>query len=54
MDSRLVEGILRVRQGLVTVHPGYDGVYGRVELFSEDPTEKQALSPPADRQLDLF
>ena len=54
MDSRLVEGILRVRQGLVTVHPGYDGVYGRVNLFSENPTENQALSPPADRQLKLF
>ncbi len=54
MDSRLVEGILRVRQGLVTVHPGYDGVYGRVNLFSENPTENQALSPPVDRQLNLF
>ena len=54
MDSRLVEGILRVRQGLVTVHPGYDGVYGRVNFFSENPTENQALSPPADRQLKLF
>jgi len=54
MDSRLVEGILRVRQGLVTVHPGYDGVYGRVNPFSEDPTEKQALILPVDRQLNLF
>jgi uncharacterized protein (TIGR00375 family) len=54
MDSRLVEGILRVRQGLVTVHPGYDGVYGRVNLFSENPMENQALFPPADRQLNLF
>jgi uncharacterized protein (TIGR00375 family) len=54
MDSRLVEGILRVRQGLVTVYPGYDGVYGRVNLFSESPTENQALSPPVDRQLNLF
>jgi uncharacterized protein (TIGR00375 family) len=54
MDSRLVEGILRVRQGLVTVHPGYDGVYGRVDLFPENPTENQALSPPVDRQLNLF
>jgi uncharacterized protein (TIGR00375 family) len=54
MDSRLVEGILRVRQGLVTVNAGYDGVYGRVNLFPENPTENQALSPPVDRQLDLF
>jgi uncharacterized protein (TIGR00375 family) len=54
MDSRLVEGILRVRQGLVTVAPGYDGVYGRVNLFSENPTDNQALSPPANRQLNLF
>jgi uncharacterized protein (TIGR00375 family) len=54
MDARLAEGILRVRQELVTVHPGYDGVYGRVDLFPENRTENQALSSPADRQLNLF
>ncbi len=54
MDSRLVEGILGVRQGLVSVAPGYDGVYGRVNLFSENPRSNQAQSPPVDRQLRLF
>ncbi len=54
MDSRLVEGILGVRQGLVSVVPGYDGVYGRVNLFSENPRSNQAQSPPVDRQLRLF
>jgi uncharacterized protein (TIGR00375 family) len=31
----VVGGILRTRAGKVTVLPGYDGVYGTVQLFSE-------------------
>ncbi len=33
--ARIAEGILRVRQGQVTVEPGYDGEYGKVRIFSE-------------------
>ncbi len=32
---KLVEGILRVREGRVRVVPGYDGVFGRIDLFSD-------------------
>jgi uncharacterized protein (TIGR00375 family) len=31
----IAEAIRRVRQGLVTIKPGYDGEYGRVKIFEE-------------------
>jgi uncharacterized protein (TIGR00375 family) len=49
MEDRIVEGILRVRQGLVQVRPGYDGVYGQVKLFGP---EVPASKPSS--QLSLF
>jgi uncharacterized protein (TIGR00375 family) len=32
---KIAEGIIRVREGRVFIEPGYDGVYGRVRIFSE-------------------
>jgi PHP family Zn ribbon phosphoesterase len=29
----IVEGIRRVREGKVTIDPGYDGEYGTVKIF---------------------
>jgi uncharacterized protein (TIGR00375 family) len=49
MEDRIVQGILRVRQGKVQVHPGYDGVYGKVNLFEPETPE---LKP--NSQLSLF
>ena len=34
-SAKIVEGILRVRQGRLTVEPGYDGEYGTVRIFDE-------------------
>ncbi|UZE93415.1 MAG: endonuclease Q family protein [Candidatus Nealsonbacteria bacterium] len=36
------EGIIRVREGKVFVEPGYDGVYGKVRIFSKG--EQESLS----------
>jgi len=49
MEDRLVEGILRVRQGLIQVRPGYDGVYGQVKIFGNDVPPSKPSS-----QLNLF
>ncbi|MBI5229018.1 DNA helicase UvrD [Candidatus Micrarchaeota archaeon] len=35
VSERLAEGIIRVREDKVTVVPGYDGVYGKIEIFDE-------------------
>ncbi len=34
IPERILEGILRVRQGRVKIKPGYDGVFGKVDIFS--------------------
>jgi uncharacterized protein (TIGR00375 family) len=33
--DRILDGILRVRRSAVRIIPGYDGVYGKIELFDE-------------------
>lgn len=35
-DSRIIEGIKRVRAGKLIIKPGFDGDYGEVCIFSED------------------
>jgi len=35
-SERLVEGIARVREGKVKVLPGYDGVYGEINIFQDE------------------
>jgi uncharacterized protein (TIGR00375 family) len=32
----IAEGIVRVREGKVLIEPGYDGVYGKVRIFSKE------------------
>lgn len=31
----IAEGIIRMREGKVLIEPGYDGVYGKIKLFSD-------------------
>jgi len=34
-DRKIAEGILKVRAGELSITPGYDGVFGKVSIFSE-------------------
>ena len=39
--SEIAQGIIKVRNGQVNIEPGYDGVFGRVKIFSEtNPKQK--------------
>ena len=46
--SEIAEAIIRVREGRVRVEPGYDGVFGKIRIFSQE--EKKDLP----RQKPLF
>ncbi|MFH1423858.1 MAG: endonuclease Q family protein [Candidatus Nealsonbacteria bacterium] len=41
-SSEIAEGITRVREGRISITPGYDGVYGEVSIFSK--REQKTLS----------
>lgn len=49
VPKNILEGIIRMRQGKVSIVPGHDGVYGKINLFPE----KQAARSP-EGQLKLF
>ncbi len=34
--ERIAEGISRVRQGKISIRPGYDGEYGKIAIFGEE------------------
>jgi uncharacterized protein (TIGR00375 family) len=48
VPARTLEGIIRMRQGKVSIIPGHDGVYGKISLF---PDKKEGESK---EQLKLF
>jgi uncharacterized protein (TIGR00375 family) len=39
--ARVAEGVMRMREGRLTVEPGYDGVYGTVKIFGDGPGQGQ-------------
>ena len=49
VSPRILEGIVRMRQGKVSIVPGHDGVYGKINLF---PEEKEGEA--SKEQLKLF
>jgi PHP family Zn ribbon phosphoesterase len=40
-DSRIADRIMNVREGSVSVKPGYDGVFGEVTIECEQEEKKQ-------------
>lgn len=46
LPSKVAEGIIRVRNRNINIYPGYDGEYGKIEIFNEDDKK--------DSQLTLF
>jgi len=38
---RIAEGIIRAREGKLKIVPGYDGVYGIIKIFEEEPEKPQ-------------
>jgi DNA helicase II / ATP-dependent DNA helicase PcrA len=38
----IAEGIMRVREGRVSIEPGYDGEYGKVHIFAEEERGKSS------------
>lgn len=49
VPERILEGIVRMRQGKVSIVPGHDGAYGKINLFPER-TQKNG----SEGQLKLF
>jgi len=46
IPSKIAEGIMRAREGKVNIKCGYDGVYGKVNIFGKEEKE--------EKQLELF
>lgn len=48
---QIVESIMRVRRGDVYIKPGYDGLFGIIQIYSPEEREKMSLKP---KQSTLF
>jgi uncharacterized protein (TIGR00375 family) len=49
LPRRIAQGILRMRQGRISIQPGFDGEYGKISVFGDG--EEEAKS---EEQLSLF
>jgi PHP family Zn ribbon phosphoesterase len=49
LPSRIAEGVLRVREGKVSIKAGFDGEYGIISIFDDADKEKKG-----EQQLSLF
>jgi uncharacterized protein (TIGR00375 family) len=51
VDPKIAEAILRVREDKAQVTPGYDGVYGQLNLLDEDKAVEMRVSKVSQRSL---
>jgi uncharacterized protein (TIGR00375 family) len=51
VDPKIAEAVLRVREGKAHVIPGYDGVYGQLNLLEEEKAEKTSVARIPQRSL---
>jgi uncharacterized protein (TIGR00375 family) len=49
LPPRVAQGVLRVREGKVSIKAGYDGEYGIISIFGDEEKEEKL-----EKQLDLF
>ena len=49
-QPKVAEGIIKVRQGKLDIIPGYDGEFGKINIFGE----KEEVKPKGPRQVGLF
>ncbi|HAD82108.1 MAG: DNA helicase UvrD [Candidatus Edwardsbacteria bacterium RIFOXYD12_FULL_50_11] len=52
-NNKVADGIVRVRQGKVTITPGYDGEYGKLNIFDGDRRQSHKTNEP-EEQLEIF
>lgn len=50
-SPQIAESVMRVREGKVFIEPGYDGVFGKIQIYSPEEREKMSLKP---KQSTLF
>ncbi len=44
LPPRIADGVIRVREGKVNILPGYDGEYGKIEIFGEEEVSEKQLT----------